>query len=154
MLKYSVKKEFYIDCAHRLLDDDGDCKNVHGHSYQIIISLCKYHFSDMILHFGDFKKFVNKILSKFDHAFLINKNDPLCDYFKNNKIRIGINKYQDFKLYKFNNDPTVECMALEIFTLLTNEMTRYGSKWDFEDILLDSVEIFEGYGKSAKITRK
>ena len=34
-----VSKEFTFDCAHMLTGHDGLCKNLHGHTYKLIISL-------------------------------------------------------------------------------------------------------------------
>jgi len=56
----------YIDCAHHL-EGHEKCGRVHGHTYQIDISLEGDPQGKMILDFGDFKRAVREVLAKYDH---------------------------------------------------------------------------------------
>lgn len=79
MSKIRVSKEFSFEMAHALWNYDGPCKNVHGHSYRLFVSLIGEPISDtantklgMVIDFGDLKKIVNReIVDKFDHTVLV-----------------------------------------------------------------------------------
>jgi 6-pyruvoyltetrahydropterin/6-carboxytetrahydropterin synthase len=74
-----VTKEFPFEMAHVLWNYDGPCKNVHGHSYRLFVTLAGYPSDDllnakngMVIDFGDLKKIVKKeIVSIFDHSVVL-----------------------------------------------------------------------------------
>ncbi len=76
-----ITKEFKFEMAHALLDHDGPCKNIHGHSYQLSVTLKGNPIEDssnpkegMVVDFSDLKKLVNEeIVNPFDHALMLNK---------------------------------------------------------------------------------
>ena len=82
--KIRVTKKFTFDMAHALYGYDGPCKNIHGHTYILSITLLGNIVSDyknpkngMVIDFTDFKKIVNeKIISIFDHSLVLNLNSP------------------------------------------------------------------------------
>jgi 6-pyruvoyltetrahydropterin/6-carboxytetrahydropterin synthase len=39
MNKIRVSKEFHFEMAHALWNYDGPCKNIHGHSYKLIVTV-------------------------------------------------------------------------------------------------------------------
>ncbi len=82
MPKIRVTKEFGFETAHVLDNYDGKCKNIHGHSYKLYVTILGETISDpsnikngMVMDFGDLKKIVNNlIIDNFDHALVINKS--------------------------------------------------------------------------------
>lgn len=74
-----VTKEFSFEMAHALLNYDGPCKNVHGHSYKLFVTISGKPVEDpgdpkngMVMDFTDLKKIVkSEIISVFDHAATI-----------------------------------------------------------------------------------
>jgi 6-pyruvoyltetrahydropterin/6-carboxytetrahydropterin synthase len=76
-----VTKEFNFEMAHALKNYDGLCKNIHGHSYKLFVTVIGVPNSDtsssklgMLIDFGDLKKMVNKeIVDVFDHALVLNE---------------------------------------------------------------------------------
>lgn len=78
-----VTKEFGFEMAHALVDYDGPCRNVHGHSYRLFVTLSGEPLArlgdpknGMVIDFGDLKRIVKKnIVDVFDHAALISRND-------------------------------------------------------------------------------
>ena len=82
MAKIRVSKEFNFEMAHALKNYDGPCKNIHGHSYKLFVTVIGEPISDenntklgMLIDFGDLKKIVNKeIVDVFDHAFVLYVN--------------------------------------------------------------------------------
>jgi len=79
-----ITKKFTFETGHALYGYDGKCKNVHGHSYQLFVTVSGQPISDqenvkfgMVIDFGDLKKIVNEeIVNVFDHATVFNKNTP------------------------------------------------------------------------------
>jgi len=79
-----ITKHFDFETAHALYGYDGKCKNIHGHSYQLYVTVIGKPIDDashvkngMVLDFGDLKKIVKaEIVDVFDHATVLNKNSP------------------------------------------------------------------------------
>lgn len=84
MSKIRITKEFRFETGHALYGYDGKCKNVHGHSYKLSVTVIGTPISDtshvkygMVIDFGDLKKIVkDEIVELFDHATVFNKNTP------------------------------------------------------------------------------
>jgi len=74
----TVSKECRFDAAHVLTNHAGQCKNLHGHTYRVIVEVAeKSAGTDMVIDFKDLKQVLSKIvLDRFDHAFIYNKNSP------------------------------------------------------------------------------
>jgi len=74
-----VTKEFHFEMAHALWNYDGDCKNIHGHSYRLFVTVTGNPITElknpklgMVIDFGDLKKIVNSaIIKRFDHALAL-----------------------------------------------------------------------------------
>jgi len=80
-----VTKSFSFEMAHVLSNYEGPCRNIHGHSYKLHVTISGVPANDiksptngMVIDFTDLKTIVEKeIVSVFDHSFVINKNhDP------------------------------------------------------------------------------
>ncbi|MCK0130337.1 6-carboxytetrahydropterin synthase [Flavobacteriaceae bacterium F08102] len=84
MSKIRVTKHFDFETAHALYGYDGKCKNIHGHSYQLYVTVIGEPINDathvkngMVIDFGDLKRIVNtEIIDLFDHATVLNNNSP------------------------------------------------------------------------------
>lgn len=80
--KIRVTKQFQFDMAHALFGYDGPCKNIHGHTYHMEVTLLGQAIDDksnaklgMVVDFGDLKNIVkSEILEPFDHALVLNEN--------------------------------------------------------------------------------
>ncbi|OAD45445.1 6-pyruvoyl trahydropterin synthase family protein [Polaribacter atrinae] len=85
-----ITKQFSFETGHALYGYDGKCKNVHGHSYKLSVTVSGTPIKDstnvkfgMVIDFGDLKKIVNEeIVDIFDHATVFNKNTPHVDLAK------------------------------------------------------------------------
>ncbi|MFV0539710.1 MAG: 6-pyruvoyl trahydropterin synthase family protein [Aestuariibaculum sp.] len=79
-----ITKLFSFETGHALYGYDGKCKNVHGHSYKLSVTVIGTPINDtnnvkfgMVIDFGDLKKIVKEeIVNVFDHATVFNKNTP------------------------------------------------------------------------------
>jgi len=79
-----ITKQFNFETGHALYGYDGKCRNVHGHSYKLSVTVVGKPITNtdnvklgMVIVFGDLKKIVKEeIVDKFDHATVFNKNTP------------------------------------------------------------------------------
>lgn len=79
-----ITKQFNFETGHALYGYDGKCRNVHGHSYKLSVTVIGTPITDtnhvklgMVIDFGDLKKIVKEeIVNQFDHATVFNKNTP------------------------------------------------------------------------------
>ncbi len=68
-----VTKTVRFDAAHVLTNHQGLCKNLHGHTYRVDVSVKQppEDTSDMVIDFKDLKHVCEDvIISQFDHAFI------------------------------------------------------------------------------------
>lgn len=69
----TITKSVKFDAAHVLTNHSGLCKNLHGHTYRVDVSVrqAEEDRSDMVMDFKDVKRICEEtVLSKFDHAFI------------------------------------------------------------------------------------
>lgn len=84
MSSIRITKQFSFETGHALYGYDGKCKNVHGHSYKLSVTVIGKPITDntnvkygMVIDFSDLKKIVkSEIVDVFDHATVFNKNTP------------------------------------------------------------------------------
>lgn len=109
-----ITKQFSFETGHALYGYDGKCKNVHGHSYKLSVTVIGKPIDDsthvkfgMVIDFGDLKKIVkSEIVDVFDHATVFNKNTPHVELAKELKDR-GHN------VLLVNYQPTSEMMVID-----------------------------------------
>ncbi len=114
-----VTKEFTFEAAHALDGYDGKCKDIHGHSYQLKITVKGEVIDDkddpkcgMVVDFGDLKAIVKKdVYELFDHRLILRNDSRFKDIEKiNQRVR-----YVDYQ-------PTCENMLLEIVDILKEKL--------------------------------
>jgi 6-pyruvoyltetrahydropterin/6-carboxytetrahydropterin synthase len=74
-----ITKEFSFEAAHALKGHDGPCRNIHGHSYKLSVTVSGVPVQDpsspkngMIMDFGDLKRIVKEnIIDVLDHALIL-----------------------------------------------------------------------------------
>lgn len=84
MKNIRITKIFTFETGHALYGYDGKCKNIHGHSYKLAVTVIGQPIEDpnnvkhgMVIDFGDLKKIVkDEVVDVFDHATVFNKNSP------------------------------------------------------------------------------
>ncbi len=82
-----ITKEFRFEGAHALLGYNGKCKNIHGHSYILYVTVKGEQNTDisspsssMVMDFKILKDIVNaNITDKFDHALVLREGTPLSN---------------------------------------------------------------------------
>ena len=84
MSNIRITKQFSFETGHALYGYDGKCKNVHGHSYKLSVTVIGSPITDrsnvkfgMVIDFSDLKKIVKEeIVDQFDHATVFNETTP------------------------------------------------------------------------------
>jgi len=79
-----ITKEFKFEMAHALKGYDGPCQNIHGHSYEMKVTVSGNPIMEednpklgMVMDFGDLKKIVRTtVVDIFDHALVLNNAYP------------------------------------------------------------------------------
>ena len=109
-----ITKEFKFETGHALYGYDGLCKNVHGHSYKLSVTISGTPISDpknqkygMVMDFGDLKNIINDIIvNPFDHATVLNVNSPHKELSDNMEA-------QGHKIVRVQYQPTSEMMIID-----------------------------------------
>lgn len=119
-----ITKEFNFEMAHALFGYDGPCKNIHGHSYQLSITVIGKPVTDsknpklgMVMDFSDLKKIVKKhIIQPLDHTLMLNKNTPHKTMARKDSLfeKIVLVKYQ----------PTCENMLIDFIGRIRKELPK------------------------------
>jgi 6-pyruvoyltetrahydropterin/6-carboxytetrahydropterin synthase len=81
---YTIRKQFKFEAAHQLMDHDGQCARLHGHSWVMWVEVkgAQVHTEgpkrNMLIDFSDVKTAVKPLVDQYlDHHHL---NDTLdCD---------------------------------------------------------------------------
>ena len=118
-----ITKRFSFEAGHALYGYDGKCKNVHGHSYKLSVTVIGKPITDktnvkygMVIDFTDLKRIVTEeIVDKFDHATIFNKNTPhvkLAKTLKDEGHNVLLVDYQ----------PTSECMVSDFAKKITKKL--------------------------------
>ena len=76
-----LTKEFSFEMAHALVGYDGACREIHGHSYRLFVTVEGAPCTDsthpkfgMAVDFGDLKRAVSEaVVSRYDHSFMIRR---------------------------------------------------------------------------------
>ncbi|MDA8904057.1 6-carboxytetrahydropterin synthase [bacterium] len=118
-----ITKRFSFEAGHALYGYDGKCKNLHGHSYKLSVTVIGAPITDktnpkfgMVIDFTDLKRIVTEeIIDKFDHSTIFNKNTPhvkLAKTLKDEGHNVLLVDYQ----------PTTECMVTDFAKKITERL--------------------------------
>lgn len=135
-MKIRITKHFDFETAHALYGYDGKCKNIHGHSYQLYVTIIGTPIDDltnvkngMVLDFGDLKKLVkSEIVDIFDHATVLNKKSPhvkLAEKIKPHSPKVLLVNYQ----------PTSENMLVDFAKKISDKLPKH--------VTLHSLKLYE-----------
>lgn len=121
-----ITKQFSFETGHALYGYDGKCRNVHGHSYKLNVTVIGQPISDtthvklgMVIDFSDLKVIVkNKIVDIFDHATVFNKNTPHVELAKELADR-----GHDVLLVDYQ--PTSEMMIIDFANVIKQELPSH-----------------------------
>ncbi len=120
-MKVRVTKQFTFEAAHALDDYDGKCKDIHGHSYHLEITVLGIPQKDvalpecgMVIDFADVKAIMKtEVLPLFDHRLILREDSRFKGIEEKNK-RVRYVNYQ----------PTCENMLLDIVQLINHKFPK------------------------------
>ncbi len=120
-MKIRLTKEFDFETAHALDGYEGKCKDIHGHSYHLRVTVlgeptedCTLSDCGMVVDFGDIKKIVRDyVYEEFDHRLILREDSR----FKNMEV---LNQRVRYVPYQ----PTCENMLIEIVTILKSKLPK------------------------------
>ena len=121
-----ITKQFTFETGHALYGYDGKCKNIHGHSYKLSVTVIGQPISDstnvkfgMVIDFGDLKKIIKEeIVDVFDHATVFNKNTPHVELAKDLKS-LGHN------VLLVDYQPTSEMMVIDFAKKINKRLPHH-----------------------------
>lgn len=118
-----LTKRFTFEMAHALPAYNGKCRNIHGHSYKLYVTVegtpltRRVPGDGMVMDFGDIKRVVEeRVVTLFDHALVLPRRDgdgnpPLLQGYEARIILV------DFQ-------PTTENLLLHFATLLDGHLPQ------------------------------
>ena len=140
-----ITKEFKFEMAHALHGYDGLCKNIHGHSYKLWVTIRakvrqeKAHKKDgMVMDFDVLKSIVKPdIIDKYDHSLVLNANSPHAeiDFSAFEKVfflpyqQTSENLVMDFALKIKSKLPE----WIELYKVVISETATSFAEWNCED---------------------
>lgn len=80
MSRISVTNEYRTETGHRLVDCDGKCAHLHGHSYlwRVTATCDAMTGNGMVVDFKDLKAAMKAVLEPLDHCMILhNTKDPI-----------------------------------------------------------------------------
>ncbi|WP_010134224.1 6-pyruvoyl trahydropterin synthase family protein [Ochrovirga pacifica] len=131
-----ITKKFDFEAGHALHGYDGKCKNLHGHSYKLFVTVIGEPIADtnnvkhgMVIDFTDLKRIVkSEIEDVFDHAMVFNKNTPHLTLAKE-LIEAG------HHIILVDYQPTSEMMIIDFAERIKNQLP--------ENVKLHSLKLYE-----------
>ena len=117
-----ITKEFKFEMAHALHGYDGLCKNIHGHSYRLWVTIKgevrneNGHVKDgMVIDFAELKEIVKpEIIDKYDHSLVLNANSPHAS--------IDLSAFE--KVFYLPYQPTSENLVMDFATIIQSKIPK------------------------------
>ena len=130
-----VTREFTFEMAHVLRNYDGLCRNVHGHSYRLFVTLSGTPVNDsenpkngMVIDFTELKNIVlGRIVNQFDHSVVMSRD------FDREKMEMLTKTFGNTVIVDYQ--PTCENLVNDFAERLKHELPG--------GVLLHSLRLFE-----------
>jgi 6-pyruvoyltetrahydropterin/6-carboxytetrahydropterin synthase len=130
-----VTKEFPFEMAHVLWNYDGPCKNVHGHSYRLFVTLTgtpafnlENPKNGMVIDFSDLKSIVRReVVEIFDHSVV------LSDQLNKDKAEMFREMFGNIVLVQYQ--PTCENLVADFAERISPQLP--------EGVKLHSLKLYE-----------
>ena len=139
-----LTKEFSFEMAHSLSGYDGACREIHGHSYKLFVTVQGKPNDDpsdpkygMVMDFGVLKRIVGRlIVDRYDHALVIRRtteNGDAIDALRSLYHKIEICDYQptcENMVSRFAEEIRRELPpGIELFSIKLHETATSFAEW-------------------------
>lgn len=139
-----LTKEFSFEMAHSLSGYDGACREIHGHSYKLFVTVQGKPNDDpsdpkygMVMDFGELKRIVGGlIVDRYDHALVIRRtteNSDAIDALRSLYHKIEICDYQptcENMVSRFAEEIRRELPpGIELFSIKLHETATSFAEW-------------------------
>jgi len=115
MVTITTKRE--VPIGHRLLGHNGRCAYLHGHNYTFEVSVIGTpNEIGLVIDFKDVKKVLDDLLDIFDHAMILNKEDPSIEVLRLERLVV------------LSVNPSAENLASLVFNHLTEKLNSPSAK--------------------------
>lgn len=140
---FTVTKTYRTETGHRLMDYDGKCSHLHGHSYvwKVTVGCSGLDARDMVVDFGDLKDIMDQVIGPFDHALVLRGDDPFLD-----NIPRATNGDKQ-RLIVMADNPTAEAMARLVGVEIARELNV---RLNRTDLTVTRVEVSETHSSAAE----
>ncbi|MEX0982287.1 MAG: 6-carboxytetrahydropterin synthase [Bacteroidales bacterium] len=130
-----VTKEFTFEMAHALWNYDGPCKNIHGHSYKLFVTVSGSPIMDennvkfgMVVDFKELKAIVKQhVTDILDHSLVVYKNAE-------GEGLDSVKKLYE-KVFVFDFQPTCENLVSHVADIIISKLPA--------GLSLHSLKLFE-----------
>lgn len=130
-MSYKISCRTHFDAAHFLAHHSGRCRNMHGHRWEVVVSIYAKELQGsgssrgMVIDFGDVKPKLKELADRFDHKLVYEK-----DTLKNTTLMILAE--EEFELTEVEFRPTAENFAKYFYDELRSD-----------NIPVTSVQVYE-----------
>ncbi len=124
----TITKIFYFEAAHAITNHSGKCRNVHGHSYELHVTVSSVRLDEMnmVMDFSELKEIVNRtVVHIYDHALVLNQHSLVNVWAKSSTTNV----------LWMNNEPTAEYMLLDMKDRILKELPK--------EIILYKLDLYE-----------
>ncbi|MFA6260021.1 MAG: 6-carboxytetrahydropterin synthase [Bacteroidia bacterium] len=123
----SITRIFRFEAAHSLSDYDGSCRNIHGHSYKLHLTVSGTGpKKGMLIDFKVLKKLVeDAVVNELDHALMLMKNEQNLAYTKN----------MITKVVWMDEEPTAEFLVYWMYHRIAPQLP--------DDVYVSNIRLFE-----------
>jgi 6-pyruvoyltetrahydropterin/6-carboxytetrahydropterin synthase len=147
MDRVRVTKEFDFEMAHALWNYDGACRNIHGHSYRLFVTLTGVPIQDpgnpkfgMVIDFKDLKKMVKgPVVDFLDHSLVVYRNaeGEILDHIRSMYEKVHVFDFQptceNLVLYIVDTIRSNLRPGIELSTVTLYETANSYAEWHAED---------------------
>lgn len=143
-MRYRICKTFEIESGHMLFKHPSLCRFPHGHSrrIEVVISAERLDAMDMVCDFKTVKLALTDYLKQFDHAMVVNSDDPIVKRLEEVRERV---------ITLEQTDPTTEVLAKLFYERLAGELgagreyrDEHGNAYRFpQGLTLERVRVWE-----------
>lgn len=143
-----LTKEFSYEMAHTLVGYDGPCREIHGHSYRLFVTVCGEPEQNprspkfgMVMDFGELKRIVReRVVDRYDHAMVVRQteaNREVVELLRLHYDKVIVTPYQptcENMVQEFAQDIAAHLPAgVALFSVKLHETATSFAEWFASD---------------------